>query len=46
LKNKIDNLFFRKITVSRTVGEIKKLFDNYLAFFDTFKEFLPDLSMV
>jgi uncharacterized protein YjgD (DUF1641 family) len=41
-KENIDSAFFEKISFSRSTDEIEKLFENYLDFFNTYKDFITE----
>jgi hypothetical protein len=41
-KEAIDAIFFKKIGDSKSIDEISNLFENYLAFFDNYQEFIID----
>jgi hypothetical protein len=40
-KEEIDNMLFKKLECARSIEELNKLFDNYIAFFDTYQEYIP-----
>jgi hypothetical protein len=42
IKDEIDSIFFDKVQKSRSVDELNNLFENYLAFFDIYQEYIEE----
>lgn len=43
-KDQIDSIFLTKLRYSKSIHEIKSVFESYLAFFDAYQEFIPRTS--